>query len=256
MARAFWKGAISFGLVNIPVKMSLAIQNKTPGFHYLHKKCLTRPRQVLYCEKDDEYFSTRKTVKGYEYSKGQFVVLDENDFEKVPVKTTRSIEISAFTRQDEIDPIYYTDAHYLEPEELGIKPFILLRDTLVKKGLVGIAKVVFQRREHLCCLRSKDEILVLHSLHFANEILPDDNLAPPTRKVSETEMDMAGKLVDSMTAGFKPEDYHDEYTLALLKMVKSRLKGVEVKAPEAPQETEIEDLMEALKASIAAAGKK
>jgi DNA end-binding protein Ku len=255
MARPFWKGAISFGLVNIPVKMSLAIESKTPGFHYLHEKCLTRPKQVLYCEKDNEYFSTRETVRGYEYAKGQFVVLEEEDFEKVPVKTTRSIEISAFARQDEIDPIYYTDAHYLEPEELGVKPFILLRDTLLKKGLLGIAKVVFQRREHLCCLRPKDEILVLNSLHFANEILPADDLVPPTRKVSEAEMDMAGKLVDSMTTGFKPEKYRDEYTLALLRMVEAKLKGVEVKVPEAPQETEIEDLMEALKASVAAAGK-
>ena len=115
--------------------------------------------------------------------------------------------------------------------------------------------MVFQRREHLCCLRPKDEILVLNSLHFANEILPADDLVPPTRKVSEAEMDMAGKLVDSMTTGFKPEKYRDEYTLALLRMVEAKLKGVEVKAPEAPQETEIEDLMEALKASVAAAGK-
>jgi len=156
MPKAFWKGIISFSMVAIPVRMSVATVTKTPGFHYLHKKCLTRPRQVLYCAEDDEYFSTKDTVRGYEYSKDQYVVFEEEDFDKVPVRTTHSIDIIGFVDAKEIDIIYYSRAHYLEPEELGEKPFHLLKTVLAKTGLVGIAKVAFQRREHLCCLRPLD----------------------------------------------------------------------------------------------------
>ena len=255
MHKAFWKGVISFGMVAIPVKMSVAIENKTPSFHYLHKKCLTRPKQVYYCDKDNEYFKTSETVRGYEYSKEQYIVLEEDDFKKVPVRTTHSIDIIGFARVEEIDIIYYSDSHYLEPEELGVKPFILLRDVLQEKGLVGIAKVSFQRHEQVCCLRPLDKIIALHTLHYKQEILPDDELAPPEQKPTKEELEMASKLVEAMTTGFKPDEYRDEYTLALKKIVEAKLKGVEVSAPE-EQKVEIKDLMTALKESVAAAGKK
>ncbi len=254
MPRAFWKGVISFGMVAIPVKMSVATESKTPSLHYLHKKCLTRPKQVLYCAEDDEYFSTRETVRGYEYSKEQYVIFDEDDFNKVPVRTTHTIDIIGFVSAKEIDTIYYSGSHYLEPEELGVKPFSLLKMVLEKTGLVGIAKVAFQRREHLCCLRPLNQILALHTLHYKNEILPADDLAPPVQELTADEPEMAVKLVEAMTTGFKPDEYRDEYTLALQEIVKAKLKGVEIKTPEIP-EVEIEDLMTALKASVAAAGK-
>lgn len=255
MPRTFWKGVISFGMVAIPVNMSIAIESKTPNFHYLHKKCLTRPKQVLYCAKDIEYFNTSETVRGYEYSKDQYVVFDEDDFNKVPVKTVHSIDIVGFASVNEIDLIYYEGSHYLQPEKLGEKPFLLLKAVLEKTGLVGIAKVSFQRREHLCCLHPLGKILALHILHYKQDILPADDMAPPEQKLSKAELDMATKLVQAMTTGFKPDDYRDEYTLALQQMVEAKLKGVEIKAPEIPK-VEIEDLMTALKASVVAAGKK
>jgi len=255
MARAFWKGVISFGMVAIPVRMSIATESKTPSFHYLHKKCLTRPKQVLYCDEDDEYFSTKETVRGYEYSKDQFVVFEEDDLNKVPVKTTHSIDITGFVKAEEIDLIYFSGSHYLQPEELGVKPFFLLRKVLEKTGLVGIAKVAFQRREHLCCLRPLDQILVLHTLHYKNEFLPHDEPATPEQELPEAELEMAMKLVEAMTREFQPDEYRDEYTVALQGMVEAKLKGVEIKAPEIP-EVEIEDLMTALKASVAAATKR
>jgi len=254
MSRPFWKGVISFGMVAIPVKMSIALDKKTPSFHFLHKKCLTRPKQLLYCAEDDEYFSSRETVRGYEYSKDQYVVLEDEDFEKVPVRTTHSIDILSFVNLKEIDIIYYDDTHYLEPEELGIKPFQLLKTTLEKTGLVGIAKVVFQRREHLCCLRPLDKILSLHTLHYHDDILSTGELAPPEKELSADELDMSLKLVEAMTASFKPDKYRDEYTLVLREMVEAKLKGVEIKTPEI-QKVEIEDLMSALKASVAAASR-
>jgi DNA end-binding protein Ku len=255
MPRAFWRGVISFGMVVIPVRMSIATESKTPSFHYLHKKCLTRPKQVLYCAEDDEYFSTKETVRGYEYSKDQYVVFEEDDFDKVPVRSTHNIEISAFVKASEIDTIYYSGSHYLHPEELGVKPFLLLRTVLERTGLVGIAKVAFQRREHLCCLRPLNKILVLHTLHYKQDILPSEELAPPEQELNTAELEMASKLVEVMTRDFRPDEYHDEYTRALQDMVEAKLKGVEIKAPEMPK-VEIEDLMEALKASVAAAGKR
>jgi DNA end-binding protein Ku len=153
MAKAFWKGAISFGLVAIPVKMYTATRSVTPAFHLLHKKCSTRLRQVLYCPLDEEYFGVKETVRGYEYARGQFVSLDEGDFRKVPLKTLHAIDIVRFFPAEEIDPIYYYGSHYLEPEELGARPFSLLRQALQKTGRVGVAKVTFQRRAiPWCCI--------------------------------------------------------------------------------------------------------
>ena len=255
MSRAFWKGVISFGMVAIPVKMSTATENKTPSFHYLHKKCLTRPKQILYCPIDDEYFSTKETVRGYEYSKGQHVVFEEEELDKIPLRSAHSIDISSFVNEKEIDIIYYIGSHYLEPEELGTKPFHLLKTVLEKKGLVGIAKVTFQRREHLCCLRPMDNIMVLHTLHYKQDILPVSESIPSEKKASAAELEMASKLVDVMTGTFKPEEFHDGYALVLQKLVDAKLKGVEVKVPEIP-EIEIKDLMTALKESVAAAGKR
>ncbi len=254
MPRTFWKGVISFGLVAIPVKMATATESKTPNFHFLHKKCLTRPKQVLYCEHDDEYISRGDTVHGYEYADEQYVVFEEADFEKVPVKSAHSIEIQGFVKVSEIDTLYYAGSHYLEPEELGAKPFSLLKTVLENTGLVAVAKVSFSRREHLCCLRPSGDIMLLHTLHFHDEVLPPDE-PPPAQKPSRAELDMAAKLVETMTTTFKPEDYRDDYAAALQEMVKAKLEGVEIKEPELPK-VEIEDLMAALRESVAAASKR
>ena len=187
MPTPFWKGVISFGMVAIPVKMSVAIETKSLTFHYLHKKCHTRPKQVLYCAEDKEYFNISETVRGYEYNKNQYVIFEEDDFDKVPIRTTHSIDIVGFVKVKEIDAIYYSDCHYLEPEKLGEKPFALLKTVLEKTGMVGIAKVTFQRREHLCCLRPLDKILVLQTMHYKQDILPDYDLAPPAQKLTTAD---------------------------------------------------------------------
>lgn len=255
MAKAFWKGAISFGLVNIPVKMSVATESTTsPGFHYLHKKCLTRPKQALYCEQDNEYITTRDTVLGYEYARGQFAVFTDEDFEKVPVKTAHTIDILSFVKAGEIDPIYFYSSYYLEPEELGVKPFTLLHQALVKTGLYGIAKVSIQRREHLVCLRPFEDILTLHGLHYRNEIRPLGDIRSPKKEISASELEMATSLLATMTRPFKPESYRDEYREALETMIEAKIQGKEVAVAEAPA-MEIPDLMSALKASIEAAKK-
>jgi len=255
MATAFWKGAISFGMVAIPVRMYLATKSQVPSFHMLHKKCLTRPKRVWHCEQDGEYFGSKETVKGYEYTKGQFVVLRESDFDKVPVRTTHTIEVVAFVNSQEVDPLYYDAGYYLEPDELGTKPFALLRETLLKTQRLAIAKVSFQSREHICALRPLGDILVLHTLHYQSEIRPPTRPEPLAQDITPQELEMARSLVTAMSKKFKPQEYRDEYRLALERMIKAKIEGKEVKVPEVPR-VEATDLMSALRASVEAALKK
>jgi DNA end-binding protein Ku len=255
MAKAFWKGVISFGMVVIPVRMYVATQAKTLSFHLLHKKCLTRPKQVLHCEQDKEYFTLKDTVRGYEYAKEQFIILSEEDFNKVPVKTSHSINIEGFVESQDIDSIYYQNSHYLEPEDLGAKPFALLSEVLAKTKKVGIAKVTFQKREHLCALRPLNDIMLLQTMYYQDELTSHAGLSSPKPKFTEAELKLATSLVTTMSAAFKPEQYKDEYHLALKKLVEAKLKGVEMKAPAEPK-AEIADLMAALKASLETAKKR
>ncbi len=254
MARAFWKGVISFGLVAIPVKMYVGTESKTLSFRLLHKKCLTRPRQVLHCETDDEYFSLKDSVRGYEVAKDQYIVLNDSDLEKVPVRTAHTIDIHNFVDAREIDPLYYYGLHYLEPEKLGVKPFQLLKAALEKTGRVGIGKVTFQRREHLVCLRPLGDIIALHTIRYQSEVLPHSEIDPPKTEIAASELEMAVSLVKAMAGSFKPGEYKDEYREALKKVVQAKVKGVRIAAPPAPK-AEMGDLMESLRASIEAARK-
>jgi DNA end-binding protein Ku len=255
MAKAFWKGVISFGMVVIPVRMYVATEAKTLSFHLLHKKCMTRPKQVLHCEQDKEYFTLKDTVRGYEYAKEQFIVLSEEDFHKVPLKTSHSINIEAFVESQDIDSIYYQNSHYLEPEDLGAKPFALLSEVLAKTRKVGVAKVAFQRREHLCALRPLNDIMLLQTMYYQDELTSHPGLSSPKPKFTEAELKLATSLVTTMSAAFKPEQYKDEYHLALKQLVEAKLKGVEIKAPAEPK-AEIGDLMAALRASLETAKKR
>jgi len=254
MPRPFWKGVISFGMVAIPVRMYKATETKELTFHMLHDKCMTRTKQVIYCPTDNEYIERKDTVRGYEFAKGHFAVLTEQDFDKIPLKTAHSISIMRFVEEKQIDPTYYYGSHYLEPEELGGKPFHLLSEALRKTGLVGIAKVVLQRREHLCCVRPMGSIMALDTIHYHNEIVPTDQFAPPKADVSDAELEMAVSLVRVMAGDFQPQIYRDEYQSALKEMVEAKIKGEKIAVPAAPR-MEIEDLMASLRASIEAARK-
>lgn len=250
MARAFWKGAINFGMVVIPVKMYTATKSEKPSFHLLHKKDLIRVKQVLYCPKDNEYLGYNDTVRGYEYAKGEYVVLRESDFEKVPVKTKHTIDVTGFVELKEIDPIYYYDTHYLEPEDIGAKPYSLLQQALLDTGRVAIAKAAFQRQEHLCCIRPNGKILVLHTLHYQHEVRSADELSIPENELKQGEMKMAKSLINEMVVEFKPEQYKDDYKNALKKLIEAKLEGKEIVVPEKPGAEEAPGLLEALRQSI------
>ena len=258
MARAMWKGAIQFGLVTIPVKLYLATEsNYQVRFNMLHEKDLSRIQMKTYCPVDDEVISRSDTVKGYEYAPDQYVVITDEDLEKVPLKTVRSIEIEQFTKaeREDTNTRFVKQAYYLEPDKIGRKAFYLLRSVLEEEGLTAICKVVIKDREALAAIDPFSDTMLLTTLHWPDEIrstkeldLPDDEL-----DFKPAELAMAKQLVSAMTGEFEPENYRDEYRDALMQVIEAKVEGHEAVAPEPVEETgNLIDLMAALEASVKA----
>ncbi len=249
--KTMWRGAISFGLVSIPVRVYTATEEKTLRFNQLHEKDHGRIKYKRVCAKDGEEVSFDEIVKGYEYEKDRYVILTDEELESVPVESTRTIDIAQFVEREEIDPIYYKKTYYLGPEEAGVKAYQLLREALREGDKVGIAKVSFRDKEHLAAVRLKDNALVLDTMFWPDEIREADfpELEKPA-KVSDKELQMATSLIENLTEGWQPENYSDEYREALLGIVEKKVEGEEIEVIEAPEPTRVVDLMEALKASV------
>lgn len=248
--RSMWQGYISFGLVTIPVKMYAATEHKTLQFHYLHDKCKTRLSYERYCPKCDKVVPWEETVRGYEYEKGKYVVLRDEDFELIPLKTTKTIDIVDFVDLLDIDPIYFAKAYYLEPEEAGKNAYNLLREAMHEAGKVAIAKVVIREKEHLAALRVFKDVILMSTMFYPDEILSTEKLAIPHGvKTEHRELAMALELIEKLTGKFHPEKYTDEYRRKLLEIIKAKVKGIEVKLPK-KEKVEIEELMKALHESI------
>jgi DNA end-binding protein Ku len=255
MARAIWSGVISFGMVSIPVKLYPATESKDISFHLLHKKCHNRVKQMRWCPTDDEQVEWNDTERGYEYAKGQYVVLTEEDFEKLPLPSKHTIDLSAFVKAEEIDPIYYEKAYYLEPEETGTKPYSLLVRALTDKELTAVAKIAIRQKEHLCALRAQDGVLVLETLLYSDEIRQDSRPASADTAISDRELDLAYALVDAMEEPFEPDKYKDDYREALMDVIQAKLQGVEIEEAPVAAPTKVGDLMAALRASVEAVKK-
>jgi DNA end-binding protein Ku len=254
MPRTMWKGAISFGLVSIPVKMYPATEEKSLSFNQLHDEDHGRIRYKRVCEKDGEEVPFEHIVKGYEVEKGTYVVLEDEDLDKVPVESTRAIDILQFVDLEEIDPIYYKKTYYLIPEETGVKPYALLRKALGDDGKVGIAKVAFREKEHLCALRIKDKAFVLETMYWPDEIRAAEfDELDKSPSVREQELKMARSLIESLTEDWDPNQFKDEYREALLDIVEKKVAGEEIEVVEEEEPTKVADLMEALRASVEAA---
>jgi DNA end-binding protein Ku len=254
MPRAIWKGAVSFGMVSIPIKLYTATDEKDVSFHLLHRKDHARIKQQRYCPEDDAVVEWNDVVRGYEIAPDQYVVMEPEDFEKVPVDTTHTIEITDFVPHAQIDPIYYQRTYYLEPEKVGAKPFALLREVLKDSELVAIAKVTLRQKEHLCTLRVHNNTLALETMFYADEIRSVGDLddVPADIDLGDRELQMAKSLVDMLTGDFEPEKYRDNYREALLELIEAKAEGQEIKRP-APAVGKVTDLMEALRESIEAA---
>jgi DNA end-binding protein Ku len=252
-----WKGAISFGLVTIPVSVYPATEEKTLRFNQLHEDDGGRIRMKRTCSIDGEEVTFDHIVKGYEYEKDKYVVLTDDDFDKVPVESSRAIDIVQFVDLSEIDPMMYKKSYYLIPEETGAKAYALLREALVQENKVGVAKVSFRDKEHLAALRFKDDAFVLETMYWPDEIraaeFGDVNV---DAKVRPQELEMAKTLIENLTSDWNPEEFTDEYREALLKIVEAKIAGEEIEMVEAEPTAKVVDLMEALKASVAAAKKK
>jgi DNA end-binding protein Ku len=206
-----------------------------------------------YCPTDEEVVNLDEIERGYEYAKGQYVVLTEEDFEKIPLPSKHTIDLAAFVKDDEIDPIFYEKSYYLEPDETGLKPFTLLMRALKKKGLTAVAKLAIRNKERLCALRPFDGTLMLETLYYPDEVRVQKGEGLPEVKVTEKELDMAFSLIDLMTEDFSPEEFKDNYRQALMEVIEAKLEGQEVVEAPQPAAGKVIDLMSALKASVEAA---
>jgi DNA end-binding protein Ku len=256
MPRAMWKGAISFGLVTIPVAVYPATEEKTLRFNQLHEEDLGRVRYKRVCEKDGEELGYEDIVKGYEYEKDHYVVLTDDDFDAVPVESSRAIDIVQFVDMADIDPVMYKKSYYLVPEETGAKAYALLREALSQDSKVGVAKVSFRDKEHLAALRFRGDAFVLETMYWPDEIREADfGGVNVDAKVRTQELEMARQLIENLTSEWNPDEFTDEYREALLKIVEAKIAGEEIEAVTAAPTAKVVDLMEALKASVAAAKK-
>jgi DNA end-binding protein Ku len=256
MPRAIWTGAISFGLVTIPVKLVPAVRaDEDVHFHYLHAKDEGRIKNVRRCEVDGKDVPWNEVVRGFEYEKGKFVTVTDADLDSIREEVAKAVEIEAFVDRSEIDPMLFDTPYHLEPEKTGRHAYALLRDVLERTGKVGIAHVALRTRSHLAALRPEGRGLVVELLRYPHEVAgtKDLDLPPPKEKASSAELKAAEMLVDAMTKPFKPEDYKDDYEAKLRALLSARAKGkapTRTKAPPAKASNVI-DLVDVLKKSLA-----
>jgi DNA end-binding protein Ku len=242
-------------MVSIPVKLFGATESKDISFHLLHATCVTRLRQLRWCPTDEQEVPWSETVRGYEYGKDQHVTLTEEDFEKLPLPSKHTIELSAFVKEDEIDPVYYERSYHLAPDERGEKAYALLIRTLEKKGLTAIATITIRKKEQLCALRPKDGALMLETLYYPDEIRARPELDLGKVKITDRELDMAFALIDLLRKPFEPEEYKDTYREALSQVIEAKLEGREVVTSPEARESKVIDLADALRKSVEAAKK-
>jgi DNA end-binding protein Ku len=261
MARAIWKGSISFGLVNIPIALYPATRKEELRFRLLRRTDLSPVNYKRVAEKDGKEVPWDDTVKGYEYEKGKYVVLKDEDFQRVDLEATQTVDIQDFVDQEEIDPMFFYKPYYLEPQKGGDKAYVLLRDALEESKKVGIAKVVIKTRQYLAGVKAEDSVLVLELMHFAEELAESDELHVPKKiEPGKREIKMAKALIDGMSSKCNPEKYHDDYREALMEVIEEKVeaggKEIAEKPKKAPKPTKVIDLVSVLQKSLEQTGAK
>jgi DNA end-binding protein Ku len=252
MPRAIWTGAISFGLVNVPVRMFSAIDEHKLHFNYIHEKDGSRIGYEKVCKTEGKPVPDDEIVKAFEWEKGEFVPMRDEDFERAQEDTFKAIDIHDFVDYDEIDPIYFERTYYLGPQDGAEKVYALLVRAMEESGRAAIAKFVMRDRQHLGCLRVADGALLLEKMYFADEIRDPGDVKPKVKKgdVDKREVEMAQALIDKLYGPFKPEQYEDTYRDTLCDIIKAKRSGETIEAPEPEKPKAAPDLMEALKASL------
>jgi DNA end-binding protein Ku len=257
--RTIWNGSINFGLVNIPIGLAVAQQRKDTAFRTLHRECGTPIKQKRYCPVHERDVEADELVKGWEFAKGQFVLVEESDLEAVALQRSQSVDIVRFVPVDQDDPIYFDLAYYLAPAgpEAQRRPYVLLLRAMQDAGMAAVGKFVLWGKENLCLIRPLGESLVLETLYFAEDIRPRAEIdeAVEETDVKDPELAMARQLVESLVGDFDPEEYKNEYRSELRAMLEAKLAGQEIARPEPAPEAPVIDLMDALKQSVAQAQK-
>jgi len=255
MASTVWKGHLTFGLVSFPVRLYSAARGESISFNQLHKHDGSRVKQVLYCAAEDKPIPRSEIVKGFEYEKDRYVVIEDEEVKKVAPVTAKVMEIQEFVKSEQVDPIYFETSYYMAPDEAGEKPYALLFDVLGKTGYVGVAKIAMHNREHIVILRPGKNGVLMHTMYYTHEIRKVDEFRTDLSLVKEKELALARSLVEALAGEFEPEKYKDDYRENLLQMIEAKKQGHEVVATPEPQQSKVVDIMEALKASLAMAKK-
>ncbi|HXE55792.1 MAG TPA: Ku protein [Tepidisphaeraceae bacterium] len=255
-SRPIWTGTITFGLVNIPVRLHTAVREQRIAFHMLHDQDNVRLRRKMICPADNKEIHPEHVVKGYEIHKNQYIIVQPEDLEACGPKATKTIEITDFVDLDQIDPVYYDRPYYVLPQPTAAKAYRLLLDAMTRSKKVGISKLVMHDKEYLAALRPVENIICLHTMHFGNEVVPAEQLdPPPEHKVGDRELKVAEQLIDSLATKFQPGKYHDEYHDCVLSMIEKKAHGEEIVTQPQIEAKPVKahDLMAALEASLAEA---
>ncbi|MBA2537803.1 MAG: Ku protein [Actinobacteria bacterium] len=253
MPRAIWSGSISFGLVNVPVRMYSAIDEKDLHFNYVHESDGSRIGYQKICKEEEQPVPDDEIVKAFEYEKGEYVYMSEEDFEAAESENLKTIDVRDFVPYDDIDPIFFERTYYLGPQDNAEKVYTLFLRAMEESNLAGIAKYVMRDKQHLGCLRVRDGVITLEKMYFADEIRPVAEIASKNAEVDKRELEMAGKLIQSFTGKFEPEKYEDTYRDALCEIIRAKRQGKKPPKPTEPEAERPSDLMEALRASVEAA---
>jgi DNA end-binding protein Ku len=255
MASTVWKGHLTFGLVSFPVKLFTAARSESISFNQLHKDDHSRIKQMIYCQAEDKPIPRSEIVKGFEYEKDKYVVIEDEEIKKMAPSTAKVMEILEFVKSTEVDPLYYESSFYIAPDTAGEKPYALLYDTLKRTGYVGVAKIAMHNREHIVIFRPGNFGLLMHTMYYTNEVRKVEEFRTDTSLVKDTEVKLAEMLVESLAAPFEPDKYKDSYRDNLQALIDAKVKGKEVVVPPPREPAKIVDIMEALKQSLAIAKK-
>ena len=252
MAASVWSGYLTFGLISMPVRLFSGARGSHISFHMLHRDDNTRIKQQLYCPHDERVVERSEIVKGYEYRKGEYVIIDPEEIKKIEPKTAKTMEILEFVKSSEVDPVYFESSYYMVPEEAGRRPYALLSKALEESEYVAIAQLTMHNREYTVFLRPHKGGMMLHTMYYAEEVREVESFGAPDVEIKEAEIKVAHQLIEALADEWDPEKYHDNFQENLKKLIETKLEGGEVQAVEQPKKmAPVVDLMAALKESLA-----
>ena len=252
MAASVWSGYLTFGLISMPVRLFSGARSSSISFNMLHRDDLQRVKQQLYCPADNRVVDRSEIVKGYEYRKDEYVVVEPEEIKKIEPKTAKTMEILEFVKADEVDPVFFESSYYLMPEEAGRRPYALLSKALEESQYVAIAKLTMHNREYTVFLRPRDGGMMLHTMYYAEEVKEVEGFGAPDVELKEAEVKVAHQLIEALADKWDPEKYHDTFQENLKKLIQTKLEGGTIAEVEKPKKlAPVVDLMSALKQSLA-----